>query len=218
MVASDCCPGGIFLQDGTRNGTPVQIRLAENTPYLIDYKDGITSILWNGETVARVLEFEEQAAYYNRVFEDGTPYPHEGTLQFRDVTVDSTTGSFTLRIVVPNPQHLLLPGMFVRAVVQEGISGRAILVPQQAVTRTPKGEPFAMVVDDAGMVQQRMLELNRPLDNKWLVSMGLNAGERVIVEGVMNVRPGAMVRDASLNVFQAGSAGSAPMSRGPQGK
>jgi membrane fusion protein (multidrug efflux system) len=152
------------------------------------------------------------------LFEDGTPYPHEGTLQFRDVTVDSTTGSFTLRIVVPNPQHLLLPGMFVRAVVQEGISGRAILVPQQAVTRTPKGEPFAMVVDDAGMVQQRMLELNRPLGNKWLVSMGLNAGERVIVEGVMNVRPGAMVRDASLNVSQAGSAGSAPMSRGPQGK
>lgn len=152
------------------------------------------------------------------LFEDGTPYPLEGTLQFRDVTVDSTTGSFTLRIVVPNPQHLLLPGMFVRAVVQEGISGQAILVPQQAVTRTPKGEPFAMVVDDAGMVQQRILELNRPLGNKWLVSMGLNAGERVIVEGVMNVRPGAMVRDASLNVSQAGSAGSAPMSRGLQGK
>jgi hypothetical protein len=74
MVAGDCCPGGIFLQDGTPDGTPVQIRLAENTPYLIEYKDGITSILWNGETVARVLEFEEQAAYYNRTFEDGTPY------------------------------------------------------------------------------------------------------------------------------------------------
>ncbi len=75
------------------------------------------------------------------LLEDGTPYPLEGTLQFRDITVDPTTGSFTLRIVVPNPNHLLLPGMFVRAVVQEGIAEQAILVPQQGVSRTPKGEP-----------------------------------------------------------------------------
>ena len=77
------------------------------------------------------------------LLEDGTPYPVEGTLQFRDVTVDPTTGSFTLRIVVPNPQNLLLPGMFVRAVVKEGIAEQAILVPQQGVSRNPKGEPIA---------------------------------------------------------------------------
>ena len=91
------------------------------------------------------------------LLEDGNLCPQPGTLQFRDVTVDQTTGSFTLRIVVPNPKHLLLPGMFVRAAVQEGIAERAILVPQQGVSRTPKGDPFALIVDEHGKVQQRIL-------------------------------------------------------------
>jgi membrane fusion protein, multidrug efflux system len=128
------------------------------------------------------------------LLEDGTPYPLEGILQFRDITVDQATGSFTLRIVVPNPKHLLLPGMFVRAVVQEGIAAQAILVPQQGVSRTPKGEPIALVVDEAGMVQQRLLTLNRAIGDQWLISSGLSAGERLIVEGMMNVRPGATVK------------------------
>ncbi len=133
------------------------------------------------------------------LLEDGTPYPLEGILEFRDVTVDPTTGSFTLRIVVPNPEHLLLPGMFVRAVVQEGIAEQAILVPQQGVNRNPKGEPFALVVDDTGTVQQRMLALNRAMGDKWLVSSGLSAGDRVVVEGMLNVRPGAAVKAVPLN-------------------
>jgi membrane fusion protein (multidrug efflux system) len=132
------------------------------------------------------------------LLEDGTPYPMEGVLQFRDVTVDPATGSFSLRIVVPNPQHLLLPGMFVRAVVQEGIAERAILVPQQGVSRNPKGEPIALVVDEAGTVQQRMLTLNRAIGDKWLVSSGLSAGECLIVEGMLNVRPGTAVKAVSL--------------------
>jgi membrane fusion protein (multidrug efflux system) len=128
------------------------------------------------------------------LLEDGTPYPLEGTLQFREVTVDPTTGSFTLRIVVPNPKHLLLPGMFVRAAVEEGIAAQAILVPQQGVNRTPKGEPYVLVVDEAGKVQQRRLTLNRALKDEWLVSGGLRGGERVIVEGLLKVRPGATVK------------------------
>jgi len=128
------------------------------------------------------------------LLEDGTPYPLEGTLQFRDVTVDQATGSFTLRIVVPNPKNLLLPGMFVRAVVQEGIAAQAIMVPQQGVSRNPKGEPIALVVDKADKVQQRLLNLNRAIGNQWLVSSGLSAGDRLIVEGMMNVRPGATVK------------------------
>jgi membrane fusion protein, multidrug efflux system len=128
------------------------------------------------------------------LLEDGTPYPLEGTLQFREVTVEPATGSFTLRIVVPNPKHLLLPGMFMRAVVQEGIVEQALLIPQQGVSRNPKGEPVAMVVDEAGKVQQRLLTLNRAIGDKWLVSSGLMAGERLIVEGMMNVRPGAAVK------------------------
>jgi membrane fusion protein (multidrug efflux system) len=128
------------------------------------------------------------------LLEDGTTYPLEGTLQFRDVTVDQATGSFTLRIVVPNPQHLLLPGMFARAVLQEGIADQAILVPQQGVQRTPKGDPFALVADESGKVQMRQLTLGRALGDQWLVSSGLAAGDHVIVEGIMNVRPGATVK------------------------
>ena len=139
------------------------------------------------------------------LLEDGTPYPLEGTLQFRDITVDPATGSFTLRIVVPNPEHLLLPGMFVRAVVQEGIAAQAILVPQQGVSRTPKGEPIALVVDEAGTVQQRMLTLNRAIGDKWLVSSGLAAGDRVIVEGLLNIRPGATVKAVPLDSRKAGA-------------
>jgi len=138
--------------------------------------------------------------------EDGTPYPLEGVLQFRDITVDSATGSFTLRIVVPNPKHLLLPGMFMRAAVQEGIAAQAILVPQQGVSRNPKGEPVALVVDEAGKVQQRSLTLNRAIGDQWLVSSGLKAGERLVVEGMMKVRPGATVKAIAWDSKKAGAA------------
>jgi len=133
------------------------------------------------------------------LLEDGTPYSHEGALEFRDVTVDPATGSFTLRIIVPNPDHLLLPGMFVRAIVQEGIAEDAILVPQQGVTRNTKGEPNALIVDDTGTVQQRLLTLDRAISDQWLVSSGLSEGERLIVEGMLNVRPGDAVKVVSAD-------------------
>lgn len=136
--------------------------------------------------------------------EEGTLYPHKGMLQFRDVTVDATTGSFTLRIVVPNPDHLLLPGMFVRAVVQEGIAGDAILVPQQGVSRNPKGEAVAQVIGGDGKVEQRILTLDRAIGDQWLVAAGLSAGDRVIVEGLLNVRPGTTVRAVCLDGPAAG--------------
>jgi membrane fusion protein (multidrug efflux system) len=128
------------------------------------------------------------------LLEDGTEYPQEGTLQFRDVTVDPTTGSFILRIVFPNPKAILLPGMFVRAVVEEGVHEQAILVPQQAVSRDLKGNPLTLVVDAEQKVQQRKLALDRAIGDKWLVSSGLAAGDRVLVEGMQRVRPGAAVK------------------------
>ncbi len=142
------------------------------------------------------------------LLEDGTAYPLEGLLQFRDITVDQATGSFILRIVVPNSKHLLLPGMFVRAVVQEGIAEQALLVPQQGVSRNPKGEPIALIVDEAGKVQQRLLTLDRAIGDKWLISSGLKAGERLIVEGMMNVRPGATVIAVPWKNAQASQAAS----------
>jgi len=125
---------------------------------------------------------------------DGTPYPSDGTLQFQDVTVDPTTGSVILRVVFPNPENILLPGMFVRAVITEGVNEQAILVGQQGISRNPKGDPVALIVDAEDKVQQRMLTLDRAIGNKWLVSSGLNPGDRVIVEGVQKVRPGASVK------------------------
>ncbi|MGE5752531.1 MAG: efflux RND transporter periplasmic adaptor subunit, partial [Deltaproteobacteria bacterium] len=135
------------------------------------------------------------------LLEDGTTYPMEGTLQFRDVSVDPTTGSVILRIVFPNPKGVLLPGMYVRAVVTEGVSEQAILVPQQAVARDPKGNPMALVVDGAGKVTQRMLTLDRAIGDKWMVASGVAAGDRVIMEGMQKVRPGVSVKEVA---FEAG--------------
>ncbi len=137
------------------------------------------------------------------LLEDGTPYPQEGTLKFSEVTVDPSTGSFILRMVFPNPKHILLPGMYVRAVVQEGEVDRAILVPQQGVSRDPKGNPVALIVDGEGKVQQRMITVDRAIGDKWLVSSGLAPGDRLIVEGSQKVRPGASVKAVALDASRA---------------
>ena len=144
---------------------------------------------------------------------DGTPYPLEGTLQFRDITVDPTTGSVILRVVFPNPDGILLPGMFVQAVVKEGVNEKAILIPQQAVSRDPKGNPLALIVDAAGKVEQRMLTLDRAMGDQWLVTSGLAPGDRVIVEGIQKVRPGAPVKEVR---FAAGGKENTPPGNSPQ--
>jgi membrane fusion protein (multidrug efflux system) len=147
------------------------------------------------------------------ILEDGSTYPLEGTLQFRDVTVDSTTGSVTLRVIVPNPKGHLLPGMFLRAVVQEGINNEAILIPQQAVSRDPMGNPIVLIVGTEGKAAQRTLTLDRAIGNRWLVTSGLASGERVIVEGVQKVRPGASVK---VVLFQDGGTGDAAPKKAAQ--
>jgi membrane fusion protein (multidrug efflux system) len=141
------------------------------------------------------------------LLEDGTPYSGTGTLQFRDVTVDPTTGSVTLRLVFNNPRQVLLPGMFVRAVVEEGVREQALLVPQQGVARDPKGNPIALVVDESNKVAQRTLVLDRTLGDRWLVNKGLNPGDRVVVEGGERLRPGTPVRTVPF----ANKAGNSPV-------
>jgi membrane fusion protein (multidrug efflux system) len=138
------------------------------------------------------------------VLEDGFLYPLKGTLQFRDVTVDATTGSVTLRLVFPNPENILLPGMFVRAVVKEGMRSQAVLLSQQAVSRDAKGNAFALTVDSKNKVQRQMLVVDRAIGNTWLVTSGLDSGDRVIVEGMQKVRPGAAVRVVSLDSVEGG--------------
>jgi membrane fusion protein (multidrug efflux system) len=128
------------------------------------------------------------------LLEDGTPYPREGRLQFRDVTVDPTTGSVVLRMVFPNPDAMLLPGMFVRAVVEEGVVEHAILAPHQGVSRDAKGNATALVVDASGTVAVRPLAVGRAIGNRWLVTSGLADGDQVIVEGLQSIRPGVAVK------------------------
>jgi membrane fusion protein, multidrug efflux system len=146
------------------------------------------------------------------LLEDGTPYPIEGTLKFSDVTVDPTTGSFILRMVFPNPKSVLLPGMYVRAVIQEGIVEHGILAPQQGVTRDPKGNPIALVIDGTGKAEQRKLKIDRAIGDAWLVTEGLKAGDRVVVEGLQKTRPGSAVKVVSgdRNKADAGPAGPTP--------
>jgi membrane fusion protein (multidrug efflux system) len=128
------------------------------------------------------------------VLEDGREYPQAGTLQFADVTVDPGTGSIALRAVFPNPRSELLPGMFVRGRLDEGVKPDAILVPQQGVTRDQKGLPTALVVNAENKVERRQLDTDRAIGDAWLVTAGLKAGERVIVEGLQKVRPGVEVK------------------------
>jgi membrane fusion protein (multidrug efflux system) len=147
------------------------------------------------------------------VLEDGTHYPLEGELKFRDVTVDPSTGSVSLRVVFHNPDAFLLPGMFARAVIKEGVNDQAILIPQQSVSRDPRGNPVALVVDANDTVQQRTLTVDRAIGDAWLVTAGLEAGERVIVEGIQKARPGAKVK---VVPFEAGSPQSGEA--GPDGR
>jgi len=172
---------------------PIYVDLTESSANLLRLRQNLASgrLKGNGPQQARV----------KLLLEDGTPYPLEGVLKFSDVTVDSSTGSFILRTLFPNPEHVLLPGMYVRAIVQEGLVDQAILVPQQSVSRDPKGNPLALVVDGSEKVAQRKIAIDRAVGDKWLVSEGLKAGDRLIVEGIQKARPGTSVKAVP---FEAG--------------
>ncbi|HCA3615873.1 TPA: multidrug efflux RND transporter periplasmic adaptor subunit AcrA [Salmonella enterica subsp. diarizonae serovar 61:i:z] len=140
------------------------------------------------------LKQENGKAKVDLVTSDGIKFPQSGTLEFSDVTVDQTTGSITLRAIFPNPDHTLLPGMFVRARLQEGTKPTALLVPQQGVTRTPRGDATVLVVGADNKVETRQIVANQAIGDKWLVTDGLKAGDRVVVSGLQKVRPGAQVK------------------------
>ncbi|EAO0903446.1 multidrug efflux RND transporter periplasmic adaptor subunit AcrA [Salmonella enterica] len=140
------------------------------------------------------LKQENGKAKVDLVTSDGIKFPQSGTLEFSDVTVDQTTGSITLRAIFPNPDHTLLPGMFVRARLQEGTKPAALLVPQQGVTRTPRGDATVLVVGADNKVETRQIVASQAIGDKWLVTDGLKAGDRVVVSGLQKVRPSAQVK------------------------
>lgn len=127
------------------------------------------------------------------ILEDGTLYNEKGTLEFSDVTVDETTGTITVRAIFPNPKNELLPGMFVRARLKEGVKEKAILAPQQGITRNPRGDATALVVDANSKVVLRDVKAVQAVGDKWLVTSGLQEGDKIIVSGHMKVKPGMTV-------------------------
>jgi len=136
------------------------------------------------------------------ILEDGSRYAYEGALEVVVSEVDEATGTVKLRAVVPNPDHDLLPGMYVSAMLSMAIDEKAILAPQQAVSRNNKGEATVLVVDDAGKVQSRVVQTGQAVGSRWVITTGLAAGERVIIEGLQKVRSGDIVH--AVNVEPAG--------------
>lgn len=142
----------------------------------------------------RLEKAGENAAKVSLTLEDGSEYLYEGKLEFSEVSVDPSTGMVTLRALFPNPDKILLPGMFVHARLLSGVKSSAILAPQQGITRNLKGEAVAMLVNAENKVEQRVVKAELAVGNRWLVSEGLNPGDRLITEGLQFIRPGVEVK------------------------
>lgn len=190
----------------TANQSAALVTIQQLDPIYVDVTQSTTEALALKREMASgaLKRVQGEAAHVKLLFEDGTTYAHEGTLQFSDVTVDVSTGAITLRALFPNPEGLLLPNMYVRAVIEEGMRDAAILVPQQAVTRDAKGQATALVVGADGKVAPRALQTSRTLGRDWLIDAGLQAGDRVIVEGVQRARPGAPVKAVEMDAAGSG--------------
>ena len=164
---------------------PVYVDITQSSQDLLRLRAQFT----NGE-----LRSAAEEAPVRLKLENGAMYPHEGRLQFTDVSVDESTGMVSLRALFPNPEHILLPGMYVRAVIAEGVDENALLVPQRALRRDPKGQASVLLVDGGGKVDVRLVDVGRTVGDPWQVLSGLKPGDRVIVEGGQNVRPGMSVK------------------------
>jgi membrane fusion protein (multidrug efflux system) len=182
--------------------SPIYVDVTQSSAELLRLKQNLASGLLksNGSAQAKV----------SLLLEDGSPYPLPGTLKFSEVTVDQSTGSITLRAIFPNPKHTLLPGMFVRAILEEGVNEHAILVPQRGVTRNPAGNAMVMLVGSEEKVEPRVIKVLRTVGENWLVSEGLKAGDRVILEGLQKARPGTPVKAMPFGSKADGTPATAP--------
>ncbi|WP_334119387.1 efflux RND transporter periplasmic adaptor subunit [Limnobacter sp.] len=180
---------GALVQQGQANAMatiqqldPIYVDLTQSTSELLQLKRDLESGV--------LKSAGKNAAKVTLKLEDGSDYEQEGKLQFSDVTVDQNTGTVTLRAVFPNPKQQLLPGMYVRASLEEGVRENGILVPQKGIMRDATGEPSALVLNNENKVEKRSVKTARAIGDQWLIAEGLQTGDRVIVEGVQKVRPG----------------------------
>jgi membrane fusion protein, multidrug efflux system len=178
----------------TAGQTGVLAEILQLDPIYVDVSQAAEAVLQLRRQMMSGDVKAMEAAKVNLLFGDGSRYEHQGNLQFAEVGVNETTGSVTLRAIFPNPDRLLLPGMFVRAELQEGLRTNAILVPQRGVTRDRTGQATALIVNASNVAEVRSLTLGRAVGDQWLVLEGLVAGDQVIVDGLQKVKPGALVK------------------------
>lgn len=178
----------------TANQSQVMATVRQLDPIYVDLTQSASELL----KLKKQLRGDSSAAVtVDLLLDDGSEYAHKGSLQFSEVNVDPGTGMVTLRAVFPNTSADLLPGMFVRARLLHGVDNHALLVPQAAVSRTPKGQASVMIVNSDNKAEARLIELGRTVEQSWQVLSGLNVGDKVIVAGLQKIRPGAMVRVVS---------------------
>lgn len=170
---------------------PINIDVTQSSTNLLRLRRAVDEgrIKTSGENVAVRLKLD-----------DGSTYAQDGALEFMESVIDETTGTFTVRAVFPNPDRLLLPGMYVRGILQEGVAEGSFLVPQRAVTHNPDGEAVAFFVDADGKVDQRVLSVQRSIGRNWLVDGGVSDGDRLIVEGAQSVKDGDSVRATEVTL------------------
>ena len=174
-------------------GTPLAI-IQRMDPMYVEISQSSTELLQLRREIDAGTMQGTDAVPVDITLEDGSAYPQQGRLSFAEAMVNPNTGAVALRVIVPNPDQLLLPGMFVRAKVANGERSDAILAPQQGITRDPRGQATALVVNAEGKVEQRQVKVGRSIGDKWLVDGGLKAGDKVIVEGLQKIAPGAEVK------------------------
>jgi len=185
----------------TANQTQALATIQQLDPIYVDVTQPSTLLLRLKQEYAdrKLKSAGKDQAIVHLTLEDGTIYDIPGKLQFSEVTVDPGTGAVTLRAVFPNPNHTLLPGMFVQEQIQEGLDEDALLVPQQGITHNQRGEPTAMVIGKDNKVEARTLTTDRAIGDMWLVTDGLNPGDRLIVEGLQKIGPGAPVEGVEVS-------------------
>jgi membrane fusion protein (multidrug efflux system) len=199
----------------TANQTTTLVTVTQLNPIYVDVTQPSTTILRLKRELAsgQIKSAGDNQVAVKLLLEDGSTYNQPGTLQFSEVTVDQGTGAVTLRAIFPNDAGLLMPGMFVQEQLEEGIRQNAILAPQQGVTHNQKGDPTALVVDPDGKVQSRVLTTDRAIGNFWLVTKGLNNGDKLIVGGVQMVRPGMQVTANEVKLDDSAAPSSIPASK-----
>lgn len=196
--ASSVTPGALLTANQAQSLTTI----TQLDPLYVDITQSTTEVLRLKKQLAdgQLTHNEKGAARITLVLDDGSRYAHEGTLQFSGVQVNPATGAITLRATVPNPEGLLMPGMYVRARLQEGVSEHALLAPQQAVTRDPAGVARVLVVKDDNTLESRRIVTGAAVGNRWEVLSGLTAGERILIDGSQRVKAGDKVKPVPVPV------------------